>query len=267
MRRDIDLKEIQAIEFETLCRFDDFSKKYDIHYYLCCATLLGAVRHGGFVPWDDDVDVMMARPEFERLAALLRETGELPYSYGGHGLGFYPFIKILSDRGFFKVPNLKEDRTPLWVDVLPVDGLAEDTEQRNKQYKIERSLSNMIRAAHTRLGKGRTRSSAIAKTVAHPFAKLVGDRRLIGAMNSYAKRIPFEGAKYVGGIVWGGCPTMPKELFMDRGSVLFEGRAFPAPADQDYYLKNLYGAHYIELPPKRSQVKRFPHYVEAWVEE
>jgi len=56
---------------------------------------------------------------------------------------------------------------------------------------------------------------------------------------------------------------MPKELFMDRGAVLFEGREFPAPADWDGYLTRLYGDHYMDLPPKYAQVEKHPHYVEA----
>lgn len=267
MRRDINLRELQMLEFEVLCQLDDFCKKYNIQYSLSCATLLGAVRHGGFVPWDDDIDVMMARPEFERLAALLHETGELSYSYGAHGLGFYPFIKILSDKGFFNAPSLKEDHAHLWVDVFPVDGLAEDMEQVRKQYKIVGFLSNMIRAGHTRLWKGRTRFRAIAKTAAHPFAKLVGDKRLIRAIESHAKQVPFDQAKYVGGIVWGGCPIISKGIFIERATVLFEGREFPSPADLDGYLRTLYGDNYMEIPPKHAQVKKHPHYVDAWVEE
>ncbi len=140
MRREIDLKELQSILFDTMCRFDDFAKKYDIKYSLGYGTLLGAVRHHGFVPWDDDVDLMVTRPVFDRLADLLRDTGELPYTYAGHGKHIYPFIKVQSDRGFMRSYFDNETHERIWIDIFPVDGASDKPLARKLQNKLTQGL-------------------------------------------------------------------------------------------------------------------------------
>lgn len=140
MRREIDLKELQSILFDTMCRFDDFAKKYDIKYSLDGGTLLGAVRHHGFIPWDDDVDLMVTRPVFDRLADLLRDTGELPYTYAGHGKHIYPFIKVQSDRGFMRSYFDNETHERIWIDIFPVDGASDKPLARKLQNKLTQGL-------------------------------------------------------------------------------------------------------------------------------
>ena len=63
-------EEIKQIELNLLLKLDEICKKYKLRYYLCGGTLLGAVRHKGFIPWDDDIDVLMPREDFEKLLRL-----------------------------------------------------------------------------------------------------------------------------------------------------------------------------------------------------
>ena len=68
----LNVRDIQLINLEMLDAFDAFCKKHGLPYCLCGGTLLGAVRHKGFIPWDDDLDVFMARPDYERLIEVCR---------------------------------------------------------------------------------------------------------------------------------------------------------------------------------------------------
>lgn len=68
--RQLSLREIQLYEFDLLCAFNRLCEKNSLYYTLCGGTLLGAVRHKGFIPWDDDIDVLMPRPDFDRLLNL-----------------------------------------------------------------------------------------------------------------------------------------------------------------------------------------------------
>ena len=68
----LNLQDVQAVGLDILLKFDEYCKHHGLRFYLCGGTLLGAVRHGGFIPWDDDIDVFMARPDFDRLIELDR---------------------------------------------------------------------------------------------------------------------------------------------------------------------------------------------------
>ena len=74
-QRSLTTREVQLLELEILKAFDAFAKKHSIPYHLAYGTLLGAVRHKGFIPWDDDIDVLVPRPEYERLLDLLESEG------------------------------------------------------------------------------------------------------------------------------------------------------------------------------------------------
>jgi len=95
--KELSSKEIKKIELDILIDFDDFCKKNKLRYYLSGGTLLGAIRHRGFIPWDDDIDVCMPRPDFERLINIF------PNNYGDKYIlksikrenFLYPFAKII----------------------------------------------------------------------------------------------------------------------------------------------------------------------------
>ena len=71
--RDISVDELKSIELEMLKFIDGVCKKEGLRYFLCGGTLLGAVRHHGFIPWDDDIDIFMPRPDYEKLLHLMKE--------------------------------------------------------------------------------------------------------------------------------------------------------------------------------------------------
>ena len=73
--KELHLEAIQRIGFELLVEFKQFCEKNGLRYYICFGTLIGAVRHQGFIPWDDDIDVIMPRPDFERFQQLYADHG------------------------------------------------------------------------------------------------------------------------------------------------------------------------------------------------
>ena len=92
-------EEIKQIELNLLLKLDEICKKYKLRYYLCGGTLLGAVRHKGFIPWDDDIDVLMPREDFEKLLRLEKkqkqDAVEKIVSWKS-GNSIYPFIKLIN---------------------------------------------------------------------------------------------------------------------------------------------------------------------------
>lgn len=77
MDRRLTLSELQSVSLEILCKIDSFCRKNNIRYSLTYGTLIGAVRHKGFIPWDDDVDIMMPRPDYERFLSEFKSNDEV----------------------------------------------------------------------------------------------------------------------------------------------------------------------------------------------
>lgn len=129
------LEEIQYEEKEMLKTMDTFFKKQNLTYFLWSGTLLGAVRHKGFIPWDDDIDLAMTRPEYNKLIDYLKENDNMisdSLFAEGYELGNnndFPIIKIYNKNIKVDDEEEKVDKY-LWIDIFPLDG----TPERNKHY-------------------------------------------------------------------------------------------------------------------------------------
>lgn len=257
------LEEIHQRELAMLKLFDAFCKEHGLHYYMAGGTLLGAVRHGGFIPWDDDIDLLMPRPDYDRLQELVRIQPFLPtYEFHSpelHNL-YDPFCKIFDlttrvDKDFIKDPY---DRY-LWIDIFPMDGLPEDMEEVQRIYRRVLRLRRILKFMKAKEGTGASHIRAIIKPVLKPFALLLfGKKRTVDRIERIAKRYPFEGAHYVGGVVFGYGPQerMVREHYIQEISMQFEDCMSVAPGSYDVYLKALFG-DYMQLPPEDQRQVHF----------
>lgn len=127
---------------EILCEFDSVCRKLGLRYSLYAGTLLGAVRHQGFIPWDDDIDVMMPRPDYERLLTS-EEAFSSPFelAFSGKGGYMYPFAKLFDLRIRAQEQSLEGIYSEnLWIDIFPVDGLASKESERLSDWKLSWSV-------------------------------------------------------------------------------------------------------------------------------
>lgn len=258
--RVLDMEDIKKVELGTLTRIDTVCKENGLRYYICGGTLLGAVRHKGFIPWDDDIDLLMPRPDFERLLELMAEDERyLAVSPLSDGC-YYNFAKIvdrettLTEFSVKPIPGMG-----VYVDIFPLDGLPEDERERNKQFRrLHKLRDKMFWFAHWR-PKFRKNLFALLKSY---YIYYIRNKctRLGDLQREYielANRYNYETAAYV--YASGGAylkkDIFPKEIFADTVQLEFEGRLFSAPAAWDAYLKQLYG-DYMQLPPVENRVSR-----------
>lgn len=260
-----ELRELQLCELDALCFFDDFCRKHGLTYYLCGGCLIGAVRHKGFIPWDDDTDVLMPRPDYERFLELYRKENPSerfvllddndPDSYCGN------IFAVLCDTDHTMVKEYQQDMDiphGIPLDIFPIDGLAEGKLARYTQY-----FWTMVYSLF--------RSQVVPKNQGGVLA--LGSKVLLGVFRGhkcryriwrYAQkrmtRYSFDESQNVAELCAGFYfmkKVYPKDLIYSGTTELeFEGKKFLAMKGYDEYLKIPFG-DYMELPPEEERV---PHH-------
>ena len=258
------LKEMQQVYLELLKEFDAICQAHGLRYDLAGGSLLGAVRHGGFIPWDDDIDVCMPRPDYLRLLEL-KEQGELcllrhrdvisnrDKTLARHfGRYVRHDVRRLSEMA-------EEDDCPyIGMDIFPIDGLPEGKLAFQWQCFQIRQLRRFLLTSVEK--KGTSRRGAVAakvKDLYRPLLKAIGPHRIATRLDRVCSRVPFEKAKLVGAVagMYGARERWPKEAMLPQNRVKFEDTEVFIFTNYDTYLSNLYG-DYMRLPPVEQQV---PH--------
>lgn len=250
---------------KLLAKFADYCDANGLRYYLVGGTLLGAVRHKGFIPWDDDIDVGMPRPDYERFIELQNVSREIPIRCVENKNSEYPFAKIMDEETIVKQPYTKESETSsLWVDIFPFDGWAEDEKDAENDLKRQKGLRFLLVYAQTKAGMGTTRLRAIAKIPLVLFTKIIGGKRIASWINKISQKHEYNPSEWIGNFSWATVDLkerVPKEWFDERVRLPFEGYEFWAPQEWDKYLTQIYG-DYMKLPPEDQRVN---HNMEVWL--
>lgn len=263
-------REVQEVELNILVEFDKFCKKNNLYYTLSGGTLLGAIRHKGFIPWDDDIDVMMPRPDFDRLLyGKDLDTSDLPdylhiASWKDKSLPF-PFIKVLDSRTKTDVDfyNEKLNVNEIWIDVFPIDGNPDDDTELKNIFKKSLRLRKVLNLKLAKSGEGKTAFKRFFKPFLIQLFKVVDIYALCEKIDRLSKTYDFDKCTKVGGITWGYGPQerIDKKAFLTGTGVEFENGTFNAPSNYHEYLTGLY-KDYMQLPPEE---KRVIHGLDAYM--
>lgn len=145
------MKRAWAAQMEVLLVIDKVCKKNGLHYFADMGTLLGAVRHGGFIPWDDDIDICMKRPEYDRLIKIL--PTELPFGFVTAGMyaaeerlqeaAFVPQLRVIADETLWNFSDYMKrfhgfPYQRVGIDIFPLDAIPQDTQKAETQKAILR---------------------------------------------------------------------------------------------------------------------------------
>ena len=260
--RKMSLEEIKETELNILVDFDKLCKENNLYYTLCGGTLLGAIRHKGFIPWDDDIDVLMPRPDYDRLL----EKKDIDFSSLPNHLKIcswkdgtlkFPFIKLVDKRTKISTEFYDDDLNVngIWIDVFPIDGNPNDSKETDKIYKKSLKLRKLIFLKIAKIGKGKNLFKRIAKPVVIKCLSVISSEKICEKIDELAKTYKFEDSEFIGGILWGYGPQekIHKKGYMKPISVEFEKYFFNAPSNYDEYLIGLY-KDYMELPPESQRI-------------
>lgn len=250
---------IKEIELSILDYIDDVCKTNHIKYYLAYGTLLGAIRHKGFIPWDDDIDIYMPRKDYDKFIKLMASNIESHYrvlSIYNDSEYFYEFAKVVDCRTRLITKNIKENQHEgVWVDIFPLDDAPKFL--RMAKWFLNclvacRILSVNLKFSPQKYPRLLYPLWAVAKIVGpRPFLKLSDRIARCGKSNEYVGYMCSMGvSKYYFKKQW-----CEKTIMVD-----FEGKQYPAFEQYDEYLKYQYG-NYMQLPPED---KRVSHPMEAY---
>lgn len=264
MFKDITLKEAQAIEFEMLRAFRALCEEQGLTFFLSGGTLLGAVRHSGFIPWDDDIDVMMPRADYDRLiSSELKLPGELKlFCCEKDDSYFYPYARLCDMRyRLYYEGHRAEASQGMYIDIFPIETLPDGTLERKLYFKRMR-LWDVLRNCARRESVMENEKHRGLKRLLGPVARLRGPMWYARRMNALARGYAGKETAHAGVTMvthYGEREWMPKAVFEPGATVSFEGERCAAPKGYDAYLTRLYG-DYMQLPPEEKRVSEHIHY-------
>lgn len=253
----ISLEELKILQMDILSAIHEFCIENKIRYSMACGTLLGAARHKGYIPWDDDIDIYVPREDYDRMIKIF------PQLYKGK-------FEIISlernnkwDRPYAKALNAKTEfwesgtTTPLGVniDIFPIDDVPENEDEWLSYNKKRRFMQNIFALRFVRLSSKRSLAKNCVIVLNRAMTCFFSKRKIAKIIDRYSKRYNGKGYKRCFENVQGifQKKPFPKELFNSIVSMPFEDRRFNGFSEFDKYLTAGFG-DWRKLPPKEKQV-------------
>ncbi len=258
------MQENQQAATGAMKKLDEICRELNISYTLTYGTMLGAVRHQGYIPWDDDLDIMLCRPEYDKLVAwcLEHEKELLPFRlFTPENTADYPYMipRFCDTRYEIHTDNEKDCGMGAFVDIYPLDGIGNTREEAIATLRKRARWSSLyFLSTRLRCERGLTKSALkrLIKLPAFWAAKLIGKKWFGRRLYAIAKNCDFENSKYAGCVIWDTeieNGMFEKAWFDKTQSMPFEQEQFQVITQYDAFLSRLYG-DYMQLPPQEDRI-------------
>lgn len=257
--KELTLQELKDMSLLLLQDMHEFCISNNIKYSLAYGTLIGAIRHQGFIPWDDDIDVMMPRPDYERFCReYVSKKGyrifapQLNNSY----LSYARICECEKTEVVSPAPWATQ-KTGVWIDIFPVDGIEDDeTKIKTRFAKAMAFYKQQIGLRFFEQGRRTNLKDGLRYYLRMLLGKTSSAKSFAKQCDNYFKEIPFDANKYVANC---SCPNSGKcylfmhEDFENYQLVPFDGHTFCIISGYDRVLRASYG-DYMQLPPVEKRV-------------
>lgn len=264
------LRHLQLAELEILKDIDRVCREYDIAYWLDSGTVLGARRHGGFIPWDDDIDLGMPRDDYERFlevapAALGNRFRATCSRSNPHQAALFAKVMLKGTRFVTDETEEAGFDQGVFVDIFPYDAVCAEPAAAKRQRRrcvMWQSLSYLYHSKHIVVPhKGALGVvEKIACRLAHRIARVVLSPERINRGFDKAAMIAKDDPKsdMLMASSYAAIEPYPKSMLLPPGTIEFEGKEFFAPADVEGYLRTQYGRTWNQLPPEDQRRNHAP---------
>jgi lipopolysaccharide cholinephosphotransferase len=258
MRKIEDIHELRQIQIGILDEVHRFCESHNLRYFLSSGTLIGAVRHKGYIPWDDDIDIYMPRKDYEEfLATYHGQTGRFkainPCQESNY---YYTFAKVVDLRTKMIETETEGYEIGVYMDIFPVDYVTDDLQERKRVFKLKKLLYKIRRCKISNANPLRSRLAywcyKSLPVSAHYVFRLIQRLIVLGKPTRTVCNMTEAGPKIKG--------CFPAEDIASSVDIEFEGKLYKTMVGYKDYLERTYG-DYMTLPPVE---QRITHQFEAY---
>lgn len=248
-----DLRKLQMVELDILKKILLICKEYNIRNYMLGGTLLGAVRHKGFIPWDDDIDIGMPRPDYEKFIEIAKKILNAPYELQSahQGNGHYYYVRIVDHRvKLLRKVGINDATINAWIDIFPLDGVPKNGLKRKCWNLCGTFAKNLFICSEFSYlaGKEEKSRSLIKRFVRWSckefrLEKIISTKYVCRLLDRILKSNDYETAlsicNYCG--YWGEREIFPKYIYDNSQMYQFEDIWLCGPTDYDFVCTQIYG--------------------------
>jgi len=244
-------KELKKVQLDILQAVHEFCAKNKIGYYLTYGTLIGAIRHNGYIPWDDDIDICMARPDYEKFLRFFGDGRYEVVSFDKDQRFLFSFAKVIDNNTVLIEESGINYKMGINIDIFPIDGIDDDTALLKWQILLHKLVDFKV----VRLSLSRSLFKNLVLLAGKMLLCVIPLSVLIRSMTKNAIKHDYDSAKKVCCVAFGSKYNQPIDKTIFEKGVLwqFESKQFYVPAGYDQYLKSVFG-DYMKLPPIEKRV-------------